>query len=64
MWRRLFTIALKVLSCLEGPAALEAASFVARGDQSAEGAHSLGRKIARMCFYLQELPQRSAQEGA
>jgi hypothetical protein len=54
---------LKALSCFESAAALQATSFVARGDQSTEGAHSLGRKIARMGFDLQELPQRSAQQG-
>ena len=52
------------LRCFEGPAALQATSFVARRDQPAERAHSLGGKVARMCFHLQKLPQRSAQEGA
>jgi hypothetical protein len=54
---------LKALSCFESATALQATSFVARGDQSAKGAHSLGRKITGMGFDLQELPQRSAQQG-
>lgn len=33
-------------------------------DESTEGAHSLGGKVATARFHLQELPQRSSQERA
>jgi hypothetical protein len=47
----------------ERPAAFQATTFMARRDESTEGAHSLRGKVAVVRFHLEKLPQRSSQEG-
>ena len=61
---RQFLLAVSKLSCFERSAALKATRFVARRDQSTKRAHSLRGEVAIVGFHLQELPQRSGEEGA
>jgi len=47
----------------EGLAALQATASVARGDESAEWAHALGREIADPWLHAQRSSQPGSREG-